>query len=131
MPERLKVRTLTQEEKQELARLLRARNAPVKLVQRARVIQNLIGEPNSGAGKAGRRAGYKNDASWAYWVKRFNEEGLAGLADRPRPGRPPRHEEEVRSKLLDLVIQKPRTLGCKIGICGSGKGSHRLRKARV
>jgi transposase len=111
MPKRLKVRTVTKEEQEELKRLLNARNAPVKLVQRASVIQRLLEEPNLGAAKAGRQAGYKNDASGAYWVNRFNEAGLAGLADKPRPGRPPVHAEEVRSKLIDLVLQKPRSLG--------------------
>jgi hypothetical protein len=24
-----------------------------------------------------------------YWIRRFNREGLQGLSDRPRPGRPP------------------------------------------
>ena len=111
MPKRLQVRTLTAEEKEELKRLLNSRNAPIKLVQRARVIQALLDDPGLGAARAGRAAGYANDASGVNWVKRFNEEGLAGLGDKSRPGRPPRHAEEVRSKLLDLVLQKPRTLG--------------------
>lgn len=111
MPKRLKVRTLTKKEEKELKRLLKARNAPVKLVQRARVIQALLDEAELGAAKAGRAAGYKNDASGAYWVKRYNEEGMAGLADKPRSGRPRTHAEAVRSKLIDLVLQKPRTLG--------------------
>ena len=111
MPKRLKVKTLTKEEKQELKSLLKSRNAPIKLVQRARVIQTLIDEPELGAAKAGRRAGYKNDASGAYWAHRFNKEGLAGLEDKPRPGRPPEHSEETRSKVISLALQKPRSLG--------------------
>ncbi len=111
MPKRLKIKTITKEENQELKRVLKSRNAPIKLVQRARVIQTLLEEPELGAAKAGRRAGYKNDASGTYWVHRFNEEGLAGLKDRSRPGRPPEHSEEVRSKVIDLALQKPRSLG--------------------
>lgn len=111
MPKRLQIRTLTKEEQEELKRLLKSRNAPIKLVQRARVIQALLDDPGLGAAKAGRLAGYENDASGLHWVRRFNEEGLVGLEDRPRPGRPPTHSEEVRSKLLDLALQKPRTLG--------------------
>ena len=89
MPKRLQVRTLTAEEKEELKRLLNSRNAPIKLVQRARVIQALLDDPGLGAARAGRAAGYTNDASGVNWVKRFNEEGLVGLEDKPRPGRPP------------------------------------------
>lgn len=111
MPKRLQVRAITTEEKEELKRLLKSRNAPIKLVQRARVIQALLDDPSLGAIKAGRAAGYKNDASGPHWVRRFNAEGVSGLEDKPRPGRPPTHSEEVRSKLLDLVLQKPRTLG--------------------
>jgi len=111
MPKRLRIRTVTKTEKEELKRLLKSRNAPIKLVQRARVIQALLDDPGLGAAKAGRVAGYENDAAGLQWVKRFNEEGLVGLEDKPRPGRPPTHSEEVRSKLLDLVLQKPRSLG--------------------
>jgi transposase len=41
----------------------------------------------------------------------MNEEGLAGLEDRPRPGRKPTHSQEVRSGLISLALQKPRSLG--------------------
>jgi transposase len=30
----------------------------------------------------------------SHWIRRFNAEGLVGLSDRPRPGRPPRHARE-------------------------------------
>ncbi|HSG43333.1 MAG TPA: helix-turn-helix domain-containing protein [Anaerolineales bacterium] len=45
------------------------------------------------------------------WVKRFNEKGVAGLMDAERSGRPATHSQEVRSALLDLALQKPRSLG--------------------
>jgi transposase len=44
-------------------------------------------------------------------AQELNAEGLAGLADRPRPGREPVHSPEVRSALIDLALQKPRSLG--------------------
>lgn len=44
-------------------------------------------------------------------VKRFNEKGVAGLMDAERSGRPATHSQEVRSTLLDLALQKPRSLG--------------------
>ena len=46
-----------------------------------------------------------------HWVKRFNENGIAGLMDAKRAGRPPTHSQETRSALLDLALQKPRSLG--------------------
>jgi len=40
-------------------------------------------------------------------VLRYNAEGLAGLHDRPRPGRPPRLDEERRAALRKLVLDGP------------------------
>lgn len=45
------------------------------------------------------------------WVRRFNEAGVAGLLDAERSGRPLTHDQEIRSALLDLALQKPRRLG--------------------
>ncbi len=37
--------------------------------------------------------------------------GLGGLQHQPRPGREPTHSQEVRSALISLALQKPRSLG--------------------
>lgn len=38
--------------------------------------------------------------AWAYkWLKRFDNEGVEGLKDRPRSGRPPDVPEEKLSKI--------------------------------
>ena len=111
MPKRIALRTLTTEEEAEIRRIAKSRKEPLRLVQRARVIAGMLDDPRLPASRAGENVGYKGAPRGIHWVKRFNEEGLAGLEDKPRPGRPPTHSEEVRSKLLDLVLQKPRTLG--------------------
>jgi transposase len=41
------------------------------------------------------------------WVIRFNEHGLAGLADRPRPGRPARLNADQEAQLESWVEQGP------------------------
>lgn len=41
------------------------------------------------------------------WVHRYNAEGLAGLADRPRPGRRPRLAPEQMSELERVVETGP------------------------
>jgi len=41
------------------------------------------------------------------WVHRFDQEGTAGLVDRPRPGRPPKVTGELEKHLNRLVDQDP------------------------
>jgi hypothetical protein len=53
-------------------------------------------DPKLSAAQAGRLAGYKGDFSGQLWVNRFNQQGLAGLHDEPRPGHPRVHSEETQ-----------------------------------
>jgi transposase len=110
MRKRVELRPLTAEEEQEVRQLARARKAPIRLVQRARIIVAMLDDPELSATEAGLRAGFSN-AIGPTWVRRFNAEGVAGLHDKPRAGRPPTHSEAVRSALIDLALQKPRSLG--------------------
>jgi transposase len=45
------------------------------------------------------------------WLKRFQAEGIAGLSDRPRPGAPPKTTAAYRERLVEVVRQRPRSLG--------------------
>lgn len=111
MPKRVRLRALTTDEKAEVKRLAASRKEPIRLVQRARIIAAMVETPELTATEAGQEAGFKSTAIGVYWVRRFNEDGLAGLEDRPRPGRKPTHSEAVRSALISLALQKPRSLG--------------------
>ena len=111
MPKRIRLQALTAEEKAEIRRLAASRKEPMRLVQRTRVIAAMDEDPELTATEAGLRAGFRSNAMGARWVNRFNEEGLAGLDDRPRSGRRPIHSQAVRSALIDLALQKPRSLG--------------------
>ena len=44
------------------------------------------------------------------WIKRFNAEGIEGLKNAPRPKRPLKASSRYRSKLLQIVRQRPRSL---------------------
>jgi transposase len=46
------------------------------------------------------------------WVQRFAREGIQGLMDRPRSGRPPKMTCELETHLNYLVDQDPLTHGC-------------------
>ncbi len=111
MPRRIILRTLTSEEEQEIRRLAKSRKEPARIVQRAQVIAAMLDDPELAASRAGERAGFRGAPMGIEWVKRFNERGLAGLMDEERPGRPPTHSQETRSALLDLALQKPKSLG--------------------
>lgn len=106
----VRLRPLTNEEERQIRRLARSQTAPIRLVQRARIIAGMLKDPGLSATNAGLKAGLSN-AVGAKWVRRFNEEGLAGLEDRPRSGRPRTHSEAVRSSLIGLALQKPPSLG--------------------
>jgi hypothetical protein len=111
MSKRIRLRALTAEEKAEIGRLAASRKEPIRLVQRARIIAAMVEDPSLTATDAGFQAGFKSSAVGVLRVKRFNEDGLAGLEDRPRPGRKPLHSQTVRSELVSLTLQKPRSLG--------------------
>jgi transposase len=111
MPKRIHLRSLTSDERIEVQRLAASRKEPIRLVQRARIIAAMDDDAALTATEAGFRAGFHSTAMGPMWVKRFNEAGLSGLADRPRSGHPPTHSQEVRSALISLALQKPRSLG--------------------
>jgi transposase len=111
MPKRIKLRTLTKEEEAEIRRIAHSRTESMRKVQRARIIEAMVDDPKLAASRAGEQVGFKGAPMGIHWVKRFNEEGIAGLKDAERPGRPPTHTQEVRSALLDLALQKPRNMG--------------------
>jgi transposase len=111
MPKQIRLRTLSAEEEQEVRRLARARKEGVELVRRARLIEYVLEHPEVPASRAGMRVGFGSNASGPQWVKRFNEEGVSGLRNRPKSGRPRRHSEARRSQVVDMALQKPETLG--------------------
>ena len=110
MGKRIGLRAVSGEEAKEIKRLANSRTAPARLVQRARIIAQMLENPGLSATQAGIGAGFSN-VMGAVWVRRFNDKGLAGLVDEARSGRPATHDETVRSKLIHLALHKPPTLG--------------------
>ncbi|MEM6785728.1 MAG: helix-turn-helix domain-containing protein [Bacteroidota bacterium] len=45
------------------------------------------------------------------WIRRFNAEGVKGLHDAPRPGKAKKASPSYRERLLQVVRQRPRSLG--------------------
>lgn len=111
MRKAVKLRTLTTEEETEIRRLANSRKEAHRLVQRAKVIEAMMDDPELHATQAGQNAGFSGRQSGVDWVKRFNAEGLAGLEDKPKAGRPPTHDRNTRSALIALARTKPESLG--------------------
>jgi transposase len=104
----LKVRTLTAEEANELKRLAGSRTAPHRVVQRAQIVwASAHGETVPAIARQVGLSAFRVRA----WLHRFNRHGLAGLADAPRAGRPRRHDETVRGRVIALARTKPQSLG--------------------
>jgi transposase len=53
----------------------------------------------------------ESEATVLRWLKRYLAEGLEGLQDAPRPGRPSELTEAYRAALLVAVRRRPRSLG--------------------
>lgn len=111
MPKRIRLRSLTKEEEKEIKRLATSRKESFRLVQRARMIAMILKDASLTASDAALKVGFKSSIMGPFWVRRFNEEGVEGLQDRPKPGRNRTHSQAVRSALINLALQKPKTLG--------------------
>ena len=76
---------LTDEDRETLEGLTRRTTAAVGLVRRARIVlRAAAGVPLD---RIARELGVRRNVVRT-WVDRYGEAGLAGLQDRPRPGRP-------------------------------------------
>jgi len=52
----------------------------------------------------------------AYWVQRFETEGLAGLADADRPGRPPRLAQNQLYQIEQALRKSPLEVGLSVNL---------------
>ncbi len=83
-----------------LARLERDGRVSARLLALANALEGIRRE------EAARLAGMTGQ-TLGDWVHRYNEEGVEGLKDRPRSGRPPRLGEGQQAALKALVLKGP------------------------
>jgi transposase len=108
----VRVRELTGEEQETITRLARARTAPARQVERARVIE-LASQGWRVPAIAGKV--HLHEQRVRDWIKRFNAAGLAGLEDAPRPGRPATYTPEQVGEVIATALTDPQTLGLPFG----------------
>src|SRR3954447_5084892 len=107
----LRVRGLSEEEGHRLARMRRSQKLGAGLVRRAQIIQHAV-DGLSAPGIAAKMG--LCGALVRFWLKRFNERGLGGLAEDMRSGRPPTYTAEERSAVIAAIaaaLSRPAELG--------------------
>ncbi len=102
------VRTLTISDEQRgiLNRWVRAKGQPAKVVERARIV--LLADQGVGTKEIVHRVGVSKPTVIG-WKKRYAADGIAGLEDRPKPGRPAQIDEV--SVVLATLEPPPAKLG--------------------
>ena len=104
----IRVRALSEEEAEELAHLARSRTLGAGLVRRAQIVQHAVD------GLSAPEIAAKMDlcgATVRFWLRRFNERRLPGLAEDMRSGRPPTYTAEERSAVIAAALSRPADLG--------------------
>lgn len=85
-----------------------SRTAPARTVERARIIW---------LANQGRRVPaiaqelHLTATTVRSWLVRFNRQGVAGLQEKPRPGRPPIYTPEQVSEVIATSLTNPQELG--------------------
>lgn len=103
----LRLRELTAEEQSAIDKLAHARTAPARRVERARIVVHA----SQGESPPAIAERLRLDADTVRgWIRRFNAEGLAGLEDRPRAGRPPTYTPEQVATVIATALTDPRAL---------------------
>jgi len=126
---------LNDQDRSELERLQRASAAPAGLVRRARAILLMV-SGLSGV-EVAERTGY-TAVQVSRIRSRFAAEGVAGLADKARSGRPPEISARTRARVVALTLRAPpagvshwsaRELARKVGL--SHATVHRIWQAHA
>jgi transposase len=112
MPAKVVLRALTPEEKGAVSELARSRTAPARLVDRARIV--LAAAEGQSAGKIAAGLGCSRPTVYA-WIRRFNAEGMPGLQERRRSGRPHTYSAEQRAEVIAAALTDPQALGLPFG----------------
>jgi transposase len=95
---------LTEEEKATLTTWIRKGRTEKRYADRARVILRSAQGENRGIIA---ESMHITPGIVSKWRKRFIEQGIDGLFDRSRPGKPPRYNETTRQRIIDVLDTTP------------------------
>jgi transposase len=106
------LRELTSEERHALEQLAHSRAAQARLVERARIL--LAVADGRRPSRVAKVLGLSRPTVYT-WIHRFNQQGLRGLEDRRRAGRPHTYTAEQRAEVLAAALTDPKVLGLPFG----------------
>ncbi|MEB3353624.1 MAG: helix-turn-helix domain-containing protein [Cyanobacteriota bacterium] len=119
---------LDEGEIQQLQALANSRSLPHSIVQRARIVLACgAGETNTAIAK---RMGLTG-MTVGKWRKRYLEQGLEGLHDELRPGRPRTYEDEDVAEMINRALQTKPTDGSTHWSARSLAGATGISKSTV
>src|SRR3954454_16795972 len=95
-----------EDDRRELRRRARAKGAPAREVERARIV--LLAAEGMPGKQIATTVGCA-EPTVITWRRRYAESGLAGLEDLPRPGKPSPLPEALRDRVLELTLTAPPT----------------------
>lgn len=104
MPRKAIEITLTQDQKEQLEKIVRSHSAERRLAERAEIILSCA------SGKQNQEIAQEYGTSEirvGKWRKRFAQYGIVGLEDEQRPGKPKRYGGDFKGKLLATLKLKP------------------------
>ena len=104
-------RTFQNQEGELLQALAKASSVPVQIVQRAKLILRSAqkAHPLTIAQEIGLSVSQVRE-----WIGRFNAEGLLGLFDQPRSGRPREYDAQQALRVVEIATSTPADLGLPI-----------------
>ncbi len=108
----IRVRNLTDEERRRLDHPARSRTVAARQIERGKSIG--LSAPGLPVPTIAKRVSLPEQTG-REWLKRFNQEGGAGLQDKPRPGKPPTHTPEQRSAGIVTALTNPPELDQPFG----------------
>src|SRR5579885_877113 len=100
----LRMRPLSEEEERVIRKLAHAQSASKRLVERAKVIQ--LASQGATIPQIMEQL-HLSEPMVRKWWKRFEQQGLAGLEDAPRPGAPSRYTVDNKALVLEAARTQP------------------------
>src|SRR5512135_114040 len=109
---KVSLRELTAAERRALEQLAHSRTTQARLVERAQILLAIA--DGRRPSQIAKQLGVSRPTVYT-WIHRFHEQGLHGLEDRPRSGRPHTYTAEQRAEVIAAALTDPKSLDLPFG----------------